>query len=66
MHKLLPTEESGDLVMVVNTNKFEQPTDEVGGVTVYQVGEETVEMEEQEMVITLQKDDMIVYQMEGV
>lgn len=65
-HKLITSEAADELVMVVNTDAYEQPPDEMGGVTVYQVGEETVEMEEQEMVITLQKEDMIVYQMEGV
>eukprot|EP00092_Neocalanus_flemingeri_P018024 GFUD01019509.1.p1 GENE.GFUD01019509.1~~GFUD01019509.1.p1 ORF type:complete len:860 (+),score=163.23 GFUD01019509.1:61-2640(+) len=65
VHQVVHSENAEELVLVVNTDNSDQQ-EEGGGVTVYQVGEETVEMEEQEMVITLQKEDMIVYQMEGV
>ena len=65
VHQIIHSNAAEELVVVVNTDSGDQQ-EEGGGVTVYQVGEETVEMEEQEMVITLQKEDMIVYQMEGV
>jgi len=67
VHQLTNPKASDELVVVVDTDTNDQhQQEEIGGVTVYQVGEETVEMEEQEMVITLQKEDMIVYQMEGI
>jgi len=65
VHQIVHSKAAEDLVMVVNTDTNDH-IEEAGGVTVYQVGEETVEMEEQEMVISLQKEDMLVYQMEGV
>jgi len=60
------TKAEEDLILVVNTPCKGQLSETGGAVTVYQVGEETVEMEEQDMVLSLQKDEMIVYQMNEV